>query len=236
MKKIIFALVCFASISAHAQTADEIVSKYAAAIGGLDNFSKVKTLKLSGTMSAQGNDANITLQIINTKAVRVDIDVMGQSITNAYKDGKGWQINPLMGMTTASDMPDAQLPDMKTQTYVANQLINYKTRGFKIELLGDETVDGVKTKKIKLTPDTGSPTTYFIDANTYLIVKSVITRKDPSGEDVEIETYYTDLKDVNGLKFFMTRTQKVGGEVVQEFHFDKVELDTPMDEKIFDKP
>src|SRR5437762_7439222 len=99
MKKIIFALTCLAFINAQAQTltADEVIQKYSAAMGGLDNFNKIKTVKFTGTVTAQGMDLPITIQVINGKAMRTDVEVMGQSIINYYKDGKGWKINPFGG-------------------------------------------------------------------------------------------------------------------------------------------
>src|SRR5437762_13208075 len=106
MKKLFFALLTLAFINAQAQTltADEVVQKYATAMGGLDNYNKLKTVKLSGTVTVQGMDLPITIQVVNNKAMRTDVEVMGQAIVNSYKDGKGWKINPLAGAATATDV------------------------------------------------------------------------------------------------------------------------------------
>ena len=56
------------------------------------------------------------------------------------------------------------------------------------------------------------------------------------GQEMELEAYYSDVKDVGSVKFAMTRSVQAGGQILQEVHFDKVELDVPIDEKIFDKP
>jgi hypothetical protein len=121
MKKILFAALCFAFISANAQTVDEIIQKYATAIGGLSGFSAIKTMKMTGKVSIQGMDLPLTVQIINGKAIRNDVEVTGQSIINCYKDGKGWKINPLAGIATATDMTEAELSDFKTQSTVATR-------------------------------------------------------------------------------------------------------------------
>src|SRR5215831_13203155 len=111
MKSIFFAFCALAIIKANAQSstgsakslsADEVVQKYAAAMGGLDNFNNIKTAKLSGTVSANGYDLPITVQVVNGHAMRTDVEVMGQSIVNAYKDGKGWKINPFQGAADAT--------------------------------------------------------------------------------------------------------------------------------------
>jgi len=227
-------LFAFAFIAAHSQTVDEIVQKYANAAGGLDNFKKIKTAKFSGTASAQGNEFPITVQIINGRAMRTDVEAMGQTITNVYKDGKGWKINPFAGAPTATDATPDELAEFKIQGSLTSQLMDYKDRGYKAELLGQEDVQGIKTYKIKLTADDNKTTTYFIDANTYALVKTIGIRS-LMGQQMELETYYSEVKDIGNVKFSTKRSVQSGGQTVQEVHFDKIELDVPIDEKIFDK-
>jgi len=234
MKRIFVLFFAFAFITAHAQTVDEIVQKYANAVGGLDNFKKIKTAKFSGTASAQGNEFPITVQIINGRAMRTDVEVMGQTITNAYKDGKGWKINPYAGAPTATDATADELYEFKIQGSLTSQLMDYKDRGYKAELLGQEDVQGAKTYKIKLTTDDNKTTTYFVDANTYALVKTIGMRS-LMGQEMELETYYSEVKDIGNVKFSMMRSVQSGGQTIQEVHFDKIELDIPIDEKIFDK-
>ena len=234
MKKIFFALLAFVVLKAQAQTADEVIQKYATAMGGLENFTKLKSVKMTGTVTTQGMDLPITVQVINGRAMRTDVEVMGQTITNSYKDGKGWKINPLQGGSTATDVTGSELNDFKTQSYLASQLMDYKARGYTAELLGQETVEGATANKIKLTTEDKKETTYFIDAKTSLIIKS-ITKREMMGQEVEIETFFGDVKDFGGVKFTTSRTQKADGQVFQEIHFDKVELNAPIDEKVFDK-
>ena len=235
MKKILVAILSLAFISANAQTVDEIIQKHSAAMGGLNGFNDVKTLKITGSVSVQGMDLPLTVEIINGRAMRNDVSVMGQSITNSYKDGKGWKINPLAGITTATDATGTELSDLKVQSMLATPLMDYKARGNQVELQGQEDVEGVKTYKIKLTnKDDGKVTTYFIGTTDNMLVKTVSTRN-IQGQDMEVETYYSDVKDFNGLKFYMARTQKLGGETFQEIKYTNIELNVPIDEKVFDK-
>jgi len=235
MKKILFAILSFAFVSANAQTADDVIQKYSKAMGELAAFNAIKTMKTTGTITTQGVDLTLTSQIINGKAVRSDVQAMGQSVINSYKDGKGWKINPFAGVTTITDMTPEELIDFKSQSMIANQLMDYKARGHKVELQGQEDVEGVKTYKIKLTnKDDNKVTTYFISVTDNTIVKSVSTRQ-LQGQDIEIETFYSDIKDFNGLKFPMVRTQKMQGQVFQEIKIATIEFNVPIDEKIFDK-
>jgi hypothetical protein len=235
MKKIIFSVLTFAFVSTNAQTVDDVIQKYSKAMGGLAAFNAIKTMKTTGTITTQGVDLALTSQIINGKAVRSDVQAMGQSVINSYKDGKGWKINPFAGVTTITDMTPEELIDFKSQSMIANQLMDYKARGHKVELQGQEDVEGAKTYKIKLTnKDDNKVTTYFISVTNNTIVKSVSTRQ-LQGQDIEIETFYSDIKDFNGLKFPMVRTQKMQGQVFQKIKIATIEFNLPIDEKIFDK-
>jgi hypothetical protein len=235
MKKIIFSILTLAFVSTNAQTADDVIQKYSKAMGGLAAFNAIKTMKTTGTITTQGVDLALTSQIINGKAVRSDVQAMGQSVINSYKDGKGWKINPFAGVTTVTDMTPEELIDFKSQSMIASQLMDYKARGHKVELQGQEDAEGVKTYKIKLTnKDDNKVTTYFISVTENIIVKSVSTRQ-VQGQDIEIETFYSDIKDFNGLKFPMVRTQKMQGQVFQEIKIATIEFNVPVDEKIFDK-
>ena len=235
MKKLIFSILTLAFVSANAQTTDDIIQKYSKAMGGLAAFNAIKTMKTTGTFTTQGVDLALTSQIINGKAIRNDVQAMGQTVINSYKDGKGWKINPFAGITTVTDMTPEELIDFKSQSMIASQLMDYKSRGHKVELQGQEDVEGIKTYKIKLTnKDDNKVTTYFISVTDNTIIKSVSTRQ-LQGQDIEIETFYSDIKDFNGLKFPMLRIQKMQGQVFQQIKIVTIEFNVPIDEKIFDK-
>jgi hypothetical protein len=236
MKKLLVGVLSFAVVSAQAQPADAVIQKYTANMGGLDAFNKITSAKMTGTVTAQGMDLPLTTQIINGKAMRTDVVVMGQSITNCFNNGSGWKINPYQGAPTATEVTGAELNDFKAQSSLANQLMDYKARGHQVEMQGEETVEGIKTFKIKLTnKDDSKVTTYFLSIADYTLIKSVATRE-IQGQEMEVETFYSDIKEFGGVKFFMSRSQKIEGSEFQAIHFEKIELNVTIDEKIFEMP
>jgi len=235
MKKLFFAFLSLVFISAQAQTVDQVIEKYTAAMGGMAAFNDIKTLKMTGTVSVQGMDLPITILIINGRAVRSDVTVEGMSITNSYKDGKGWKINPLAGITTATEVTGAELAALKAQATLASSLMDYKARGHQVELQGQEDVEGIKCNKIKLTSkDDGKVTTYYISVADNVIIKSV-TSQQMMGEDHDIETFYSNIKEFKGAKFALTRSQKIEGQSFQDITFSQVEVNTAIDDKAFDQ-
>jgi len=129
MKKLFFTLMSFAFISANAQTVDEVIQKYAITMGGLEAFNKVTTAKMTGTLTTQGNVLPFTTQIVNAKAMRTDVLAMGKEVINVFNNGKGWKINPLAGISTATEVTGNELITLKAQASLANNLMEYKIRG-----------------------------------------------------------------------------------------------------------
>lgn len=235
MKKYLFFFSAFLMSVVQAQTVDDIIRQYSESTGGLENFNKIKTALITGTVSAQGVDLPVSIHVINNKAMRMDLDLMGMKITNCYYDGKGWKVNPFTGDEEPVDVTDSELAELKSQSMLASPLMDYKSRGHKVELLGQEMVDGVNTHKIKLTSkDDGKVTMYFISTADGLLIKSISTRG-IQGEMYELETYHSHYKKVNGLQFAMNRKQYIEGDLIQELNVESIELDVEIDEKIFEK-
>lgn len=234
MKRLLFALFTFTTLAANAQTADEVIQKYSAALGGLDAFNKVTSAKMTGTFTQQTMDMPVVTQIINNKAARTDIEVMGYKIINVYNNGTGWNQNHFAGIETPTELTGAELRDAKAQASLVNHLMDYKNRGHKVEIApAQEDVEGVKCYKISLTnKDDGKITYYYISANDYMLIKSV-TSRELQGQDVDVETFYSDFKEFNGLKFSMTKIQKIMGQEFAVIKYTSIELNVKIDESIF---
>jgi len=236
MKKLILICTVLLSAIAQAQTAEEIIQKFDAHLGGLNKFKNVQSFKMTGNITVQGMELPITMQAIPGKAVRTDVEVMGSSVVSAYKDGKGWKVNPFAGAQEPTDMTDKELADALEQTDAEISLISYKDKGASVELMGKETVQGQETYKIKYTPKSGGvPSFYYLNTATSALVKSS-KRTEIMGTEMEIETLYSNVQEVDGLKFYLGMQQTAGGQELQDIRFDKIELNVPINEKIFDKP
>jgi hypothetical protein len=236
MKKFLALATCFAAFSVNAQTADEIIQKYTANMGGLDSFNKVRTVKITANFNTQGFDLPMTIQVINNRASRTELEANGQNIIRVYKDGKGWTVNPLAGITSPREATATELSDYRAQSILATALMDYKARGHTVELLGEESVEGIKAWKIKLVnKDDGKATLYYINKADHVMIKSSSERQ-MQGKTTTVEVWYSDLKEFAGLKFFTTRTSKIDGEVFQTTSYSNVELNVAVDEKIFDMP
>lgn len=236
MNKLLILPLLFLFLISPAQTPEDIIAKFTAAMGGLENYKAAKTVTMTGNIKQQGLTIPISIQIINGKAVRTDVNVQGAKIIEAYKNGKGWKKNPLTGNSGIIEPTAEELNSYKSQTMISGKLMDYKARGNKVELIGAETVEGIKTHKIKLTVGVDSSVVFYhiMDENS-LILKTTEKRK-IGGQELEVETFLSDFREVGGLKFAFSQTQKTSGQVFMELMMESIELDKEIDEKIFDRP
>ena len=99
----VFAFLALASaVSLSAQTADEIVSKYLAAIGGKETIAKVKSISSEGSTSIMGNDAPTTSVLLDGVGYKSEVEFNGAKIVQCVTDKGGWAINPMAGSPDAA--------------------------------------------------------------------------------------------------------------------------------------
>jgi len=230
-KQSVFVLAAVLACTAlHAQTADEVVNKYVAAIGGKSAIENVKSVYIESEVEVMGNTLPSNTWIINGKGFKSETDFNGAKIVNVITDKGGWMINPPMGVNTATALPDEQLKAMKGRMDIGGPLFDYAAKGGKIELAGQDSAD----YKIKLT--NGSTTsTFFINKKTYLVDKA-LSNANMMGQDVQITMTFSDYRKLDGGFTFPF------GQVVEQPNFTatlthkKVEVNKSIDPSIFEMP
>ena len=150
---IITAITFLLSMSVTAQNVDEIINNYIENTGGLENWQNVKAIKMSASINQMGMEIPIEMVQSNNK-MYTKISVQGQEIKQGVFDGETlWSTNFMSMKAEKSDQEDvdnlkndlAEFPD---------PFLNYKEKGFSVELMGTETVDGSDAFKVKLTKKT----------------------------------------------------------------------------------
>lgn len=212
-----------------APTADEIVSKYVAAIGGKDVISKVKSVYVESSASIMGNDSpNVTTQVDGV-GYKSETDFNGTKIVQCFTDKGGWMVNPMAGAANPTAMPDDVYNVGKGQIYVGGPLYDYAAKGSKIELAGK---DG-NTWKIKLTTKENVVTTYGIDSTSFLVT-SVESKGKMQDQEVAINTAFSDYRKTDlGYLIPYAISIDFGGQFSFTVAVKKVELNKTIDPAIF---
>ncbi len=218
-----------------AQTADEIVNKYFDAIGGKAKLETLKTSYSEGEMSIMNNPAPFVLLVIDGKGSKSQIDFNGQKIISCYSIGAGWTVNPLAGISEPTPMPAAQV-GMGPMTYdLKGPLYNYAAKGYKLELAGREKLENAEVFKLKLTTKDSAEINCYIDAASYLLLKTVI-KVNAAGQAVEISIVTSNYQKTNiGMTMpFVSEVTYPGLTVVSTTK--TMDLNRDIDPAIFEMP
>ena len=213
-----------------AQTANDVVNKYIAAMGGREKLASLKTVKAEGSLNVQGTDVAMVITKKHLAGMRVGISVMGTENYQILTPAKGTIFMPVQGMSEPTVMPDEQLKAGQSQLDLEGPLVNYEDKSTTVELIGHENVDGEDCYNLKVTDKNGITTNYFISVNTSYIEKTSGKRV-INGEEMDVSTTYSNYKqNANGFWFPYSTTNMQGTT-----DFSKIDTNIPVDESIFNK-
>ncbi len=237
-------LVFVLSIPLQAQTADEIITNYFENTGGLDNWKSMTGMKMSAKVNQGGME--IPLEIYQMKDGRqmTVINFQGKELKQGVFDGETlWSHN---FMTMKAEKSDAeQTANFKLDTNdFPDSFIDYKDKGYTVELLGKETIDGAETFKIKLVKE---PVTvdgnqeddisfYFFDTENFVPIAVHQEIKSGPAKGQISEVTMSDYQEVDGIYFPFSLTQGVKDGQSQPITIDTIELNPTVDAAAFSFP
>jgi outer membrane lipoprotein-sorting protein len=238
IKTLCFSVLLLLPVGAAAQTADDIVSKVLAARGGLARIKAVHSQRISGTIVfGPGAEGPFTLELERPGKMRIEVNIQGQTLIRTF-DGKsaGWVLNPFGETKDVQPMTAEDLANISDESDFDGPLVDYKSKGNHVELVGKEDVDGKPAYRLKLTTAKQEPRGYLFDAAAYRLVKWEGVRK-VGDKDVPWESFFKDYREVGGLQFaFEIDSDAPGTEQTQKIIADKIEVDPQIEEARFGKP
>jgi hypothetical protein len=172
------------SAMSFAQTADELVSKHISAIGGIENWKKVTSMRQEATLSVQGMDIPVVITAVHNKATKQEYTVMGMTGYSIITADGGWNFNPMQGQTKPQPITQDELKYGKDQLDLQGDFVDYKAKGHTIQLLDKEDVEGVECLKLKLVRKSGNESVFFFDPKTFYIVRTS-SKISANGQEME---------------------------------------------------
>jgi predicted Zn-dependent peptidase len=185
-------------------TVSSIADKYIAAIGGKENAAKFNTLNSDATAKIQGME--LSFKTIQGKGGKffMDMGMAGNSMQKIAFDGtKGYMIAQGQKM----DLPADMASKFAKKTEIFPELSFGKSADYK--LIGIEKVNGEDVYVIK-----DADTTYYYSVKTGLKIGEIQKQK-MGPQEMEIPTYFSDYKDVNGVKLPYTIKQTMMGQEIE---------------------
>lgn len=238
----IFALAVMAPTQA--QTADEILASYFENIGGLEKLKAVKGMKMTAKVNQQGMEIPLEIYQLSDGRQMTVINFQGKEMKQGVFDGETlWSHNFMTMKAEKSDAETTENFKLNSNDF-PDSFIDYKDKGYTVELLGKETIDGAETFKIKLVKE---PVTvdgkeeedisfYFFDTENYVpIAMQSEVRMGPQ-KGMTSEVTMSDYQEVEGLYFPFAMTQGAKGQPGSPITIERIELNPTLDDTAFAFP
>jgi outer membrane lipoprotein-sorting protein len=205
MRKTILCAVLFlfvaglAAASLNAQTVQQVLDKMIEAQGGRAAMEAVKDSTYSGTaeLIQFGMSGTFTMYHKEPDFFRLDMEMMGMVITQAYDGNVAWWINPQTG--TDELMNEQQTADLKRQALGNDALFNPAKYGITYELKPKEKIGDKEYIVLEQAFKDGFKTTVYLDPDTFLIYKTQAKVMSQTGTEVNSETFMSDYEKEEGL-------------------------------------
>ena len=223
------------------QTADDVIEKHLAALGGRAALGKLTSRKSTGTVTIATPNGALSGPIeIYTKPpnktrayMTLDLTALG----SCRKDDLGAEVRR-HGRLDHSTRCKARRRSSATSCITCGttssrvRYLDYKAAGTKIELLAKEPVGGKEAIVLLVTPKEGSVARIFFDPETHLLLRAVAKISSPELGDFEQTNEPSDYRTVDGVKvpFVQTNTSPVQTVTIR---LEKVEHNVPMDDAMF---
>lgn len=213
---------------------DGLIAKHLQALGGVQKLKAINTKRTVIKTTTPQGEMKMVMEQKRPMKMRMDMEVQGMTITQAFDGKQGWFLGPMTG-GKPQVLPAEQAKGLEQQADMDSSLIDYKARGTKVALLGKDTVDGSEVYKLQVTSKDGDASTLFLDADSYLLVR-IQTKMKAQGQEVEQETVLGDYREVGGTMEPHSLEVNVKGAGSQKLTMEKVEVNVAVDDARFVAP
>ncbi len=217
-----------------AQSVEEILKEHFSAVGQ-DNMLKLNTQRLSGKMVQSGLEIPFIQMGKRPAKVRVEGTFQDLTFIQTFNGKEGWSINPFAGVTDPQQMTDDDLKGMRYQADMDGMLWNWNEKGYTVTFDGQEDMEGTSCYKLKLETKEGDTFTYYIDSDSYILLRTN-TKIKIMGNETESDTYFSNYSMVEGMAVPGKIDTKMKGQLMGTLVIEKVEINIELDDALFEKP
>jgi hypothetical protein len=226
MKKTVF-LLLLAVLSTTAFTQnnlDKILEKIIETMGGKEKLMTVKTIKKMGNGEQQGVKYPVNYYAVHNLSERTDFSFNGLTGYQIITKDSGFNFSPFGGMTTPERMTAEDIKLSSDELDLEGSLVNYQAKGHTIDLMENEDIDGVDAIQLRVNLKNGKTIFYFIDPDTYYIIRTTAKGVSNGQEFTNTSNYYNFKKNKEGILYAYT---------IDNLTFDTIEINIPLDDKLF---
>ncbi|MFM0389509.1 outer membrane lipoprotein-sorting protein [Paraburkholderia dipogonis] len=220
--------------------AAQIVERNVAARGGLQAWHAVNTITMSGQIDAGGKKSTrlpFTMTMKRPNKSRFEIRFNEQTAFQVYDGARGWKVRPFLGRDEVEPYTPAEAKSAAASADLEGPLIDYASKGSRVDALGMESVEGHRAYVLKLTTKDNTSRRIWIDASSFLELKIDGEPRKLDGRMHDVAIFYRDYKKENGLVIPHTLETAVSGvKPTHKLTIDHVAVNPPADDTLFAKP
>jgi hypothetical protein len=212
--------------------AETSLDKYIEATGGKAAYEKNHSEISTGTMEFVGKGIKGTVSSFRAEPNKsyTEIDIQGIGKVREGSDGTvAWSLSAMQGPRVKDG--DEKAGAMQAARF--NAELNWRDV-YKAETTGIEQVDGKDCYKVQMTPKEGMPMTRFYDKQSFLLVKMVMTVKNPMGE-IPVESFVGDYRKEGAILMPHKVAQKAAGQEIA-ITIDSVKYNAEIPKDKFEPP
>jgi outer membrane lipoprotein-sorting protein len=214
---------------------DQVVQKYFDAIGWKD-INKVETAVATGVSVQYGQETSFRqIQKRPDKAYMEVLLAGGQIIKQGYNGKTGWMLASWMNEAEPVELLGPDLKTIKDMGNIEGDLWNWQEKGFKLVMAGIQDLAGSKVYSLRLTKPDNDIDEMYIDAESFLL-KKMIRKTNIGGSEVEVEIYYDDYRNIEGILLPFRVEQRFNNQQGTVINLKEVRFNIPIDDEIFEKP
>jgi len=213
---------------------DQILEKYAQALGGQAAYEKVTTRAMKGTVEIPDDNSTGTALVVAKApgSFRLTMDIPGYGVVETVLDGgNGWEKNPDSGVHAMSKA-DLAVAQRDHRFY---REVRLKELYPKMEAAGTDKVNGRAVYVVEATPAAGAAEKLYFDAENGLLVKRDFERVTLEDGIAQYEVLLRDYRGVDGLKLPFTIEQRAPDNTMI-FKFSAIQNNAPLADTAFAKP
>ena len=233
--RMLSAAALLVAASAAAETADDVIARHVAARGGMEKIKAIQSVDMKVKANQQGLEFPGRLEWKRPDKLRLEMTIQGKTMVQAYDGKTAWAIMPFLGSPDPQAMSADDAKDVIEQADMDGPIIDYKAKGNAVEYVDREDVEGAPADKLKVTLKNGDVSYLYVDAESGLTVKETSKRKQ-QGSEIEIDSYMTNFKPINGVLFPFAIENKVQGKSIGQFTIEDVKPNVAIDDQTFAMP
>ncbi len=220
MRMLAAAIALTISGLSHAITAEELINKNIESHGGLAALKAIENTTATGKMTVGGGDfsLDLALKVVQSRpgSSRMEASFQGMTQVDAFDGKDSWTISPFQGRLDPQRNSSDVAKMAKINADLEGQLVDYKAKGYQVEYLGMDDVDGTNAHKLRVKLNATDSRTFFLDPDFFLEIRTE-DRFQMRGAEIVVKTDLGDYEKVNGwyMPFYSeTEGQKISIDTI----------------------